>query len=78
MIHRGMTVGLALALFISVIGLLRADVKMPAIFGNHMVLQQEAALPVWGWADPGEKVTVTGSYDESSETIHITKIEATK
>jgi hypothetical protein len=26
----------------------------------------------------GEKVTVTGSYDESSETIHITKIEATK
>ncbi len=36
-----------------------ADVKLPAIFGDHMVLQQEAALPVWGWAEPGEKVTVT-------------------
>jgi sialate O-acetylesterase len=36
-----------------------ADVKMPAIFGNHMVLQQEMRVPVWGKADPGEKVTVT-------------------
>ena len=35
-----------------------AEVKMPAIFGDHMVLQQDVKLPVWGWADPGEKVTV--------------------
>ncbi len=40
-------------------GLVQADVKMPAIFGDHMVLQQETVLPVWGTADPGEKVTVT-------------------
>ncbi len=38
---------------------LRADVKLPAIFGDHMVLQQEATLPIWGLADPGEEVTVT-------------------
>ncbi|MEI8290962.1 MAG: sialate O-acetylesterase [Verrucomicrobiota bacterium] len=38
---------------------LRADVQMPAIFGDHMVLQQSIKLPVWGKADPGEKVTVT-------------------
>lgn len=36
-----------------------ADVKMPALFSDHMVLQSKAKLPVWGWADPGEKVTVT-------------------
>jgi sialate O-acetylesterase len=36
-----------------------AEVKMCAIFGDHMVLQQEATLPVWGTADAGEKVTVT-------------------
>ena len=35
-----------------------ADVKMPAIFGNHMVLQQDIKIPVWGIADPGEAVTV--------------------
>jgi sialate O-acetylesterase len=37
----------------------RADVKLAEIFGDHMVLQAGAKLPVWGWADPGEKVTVT-------------------
>ena len=31
---------------------------MPTIFGDHMVLQQDALVPVWGIADPGEKVTV--------------------
>ncbi|MGB8354146.1 MAG: sialate O-acetylesterase [Chthoniobacteraceae bacterium] len=36
----------------------RADIKMPAIFGDHMVLQQEKTVPVWGWAAAGEKVTV--------------------
>lgn len=35
-----------------------ADVRLPAIFGDHMVLQQDAKLPVWGKADPGERVTV--------------------
>ena len=36
-----------------------ADVKPAAIFGDHMVLQQGMSVPVWGWADPGEKVTVS-------------------
>jgi sialate O-acetylesterase len=35
-----------------------ADVKLPAIVSDHMVLQQEKPANVWGWADPGEKVTV--------------------
>src|SRR5271154_2927141 len=36
-----------------------ADVRLPAIFGSHMVLQQDIKIPVWGWADAGEAVTVT-------------------
>ena len=36
-----------------------ADVRLPKVFGSRMVLQREMAVPVWGWADPGEKVTVT-------------------
>ncbi|WP_269522565.1 sialate O-acetylesterase [Coraliomargarita parva] len=31
---------------------------MPAVFGDHMVLQRELPLKVWGWADPGEAVSV--------------------
>lgn len=38
---------------------IRADVKLPKLFGSNMVLQRNQANPVWGWADPGEKVTVT-------------------
>ena len=37
----------------------RADVRLPAIIGNNMVLQADKPLPIWGWAEPGEDVTVT-------------------
>jgi sialate O-acetylesterase len=37
----------------------RADVKLPPIFGDHMVLAKTAKVPIWGKADPGETVTVT-------------------
>ncbi|MDB5241094.1 MAG: hypothetical protein JWP57_1719 [Spirosoma sp.] len=36
-----------------------ADVGLPKVFGSHMVLQRRKPVPVWGWADVGEKVTVT-------------------
>ena len=36
----------------------RADVKVPAVFGSHMVLQRDQKDRVWGWAEPGEEVTV--------------------
>ncbi len=35
-----------------------ADVRLPAIFGDHMVLQRDQRDRVWGWADPGEDVLV--------------------
>ena len=35
------------------------DVKTPALFADHMVLQRNVPVPVWGSADPGEKVTVS-------------------
>ncbi len=36
-----------------------ANVRMPSIFSNNMVFQRDAKANVWGWADNGEKVTVT-------------------
>jgi sialate O-acetylesterase len=44
----------------------RADVKLPAIFGSHMVLQQGQKDRVWGWADPGETVTVTIAFQSKT------------
>lgn len=36
----------------------RADVRLPRLFGNNVVLQQKTQAPIWGWADVGEKVGV--------------------
>ncbi|HSI84798.1 MAG: sialate O-acetylesterase [Candidatus Methylacidiphilales bacterium] len=38
---------------------LRADVVLPRIFSDHAVLQKSASTPVWGKAEPGEKVRVS-------------------
>jgi sialate O-acetylesterase len=46
----------------------RADVRMPAIFGDHMVLQQDMKIPVWGWADPGETITLSLGANKASAT----------
>jgi len=39
-------------------GLVRSEVKLPAIFTDHMVLQRGEPVPVWGTAGPHEKITV--------------------
>jgi sialate O-acetylesterase len=36
-----------------------ADVTLPAIIGDHMVLQSGTPLTIWGWAEPGEEVSVS-------------------
>jgi len=38
---------------------LQAEVKLPAIISNHMVLQQKMENPIWGWDNPGARVNVT-------------------
>ena len=43
-----------------------AEVKPSGLFMDHMVIQRETQAPVWGAADVGEKVTVTGSWGESA------------
>jgi len=36
----------------------RADVRLPKVLGDHMVIQQNQPATIWGWADAGEKVVV--------------------
>ena len=37
----------------------RAEVRLPALFSDNAVLQQGMRVPIWGWADEGEEVTVS-------------------
>lgn len=43
----------------ALLGTLHAEVKLASVFTDHAVLQREAAVPVWGTARRGEKVTIT-------------------
>jgi sialate O-acetylesterase len=36
----------------------QAELKMPNVFGDHMVVQQKMPIKVWGWTKPGQDVTV--------------------
>ena len=36
----------------------QAEIRLPHVFGSHMVLQQEKPITIWGWANPGETVKV--------------------
>lgn len=44
----------------------RGGVKVPAIFGDHMVVQRGMNVPIWGTADAGETVTVNAAGQERS------------
>jgi sialate O-acetylesterase len=35
-----------------------AEVRLPAVFSDHMVLMRSANVPIWGWASAGERVSV--------------------
>ena len=45
-----------------------ADVKVAGLFTDNMVLQQGIKLPVWGWADDGEVVTVQFRREKATAT----------
>src|SRR5262245_154503 len=57
---------LALLVLVAFTPVLRADVKLPAVFGNQMVIQRDAPLPVWGTAGPGEDVMVQFDDEKAS------------
>jgi sialate O-acetylesterase len=35
------------------------DVRLPKLFTDNMVIQRDQPIPIWGWASPNEKVTIT-------------------
>ena len=49
-------------------GICQAAVKLPGFFGDHMVLQQESEISVWGWCDPGEDIRVTLGGNDATTT----------
>ncbi|MFY0256339.1 sialate O-acetylesterase [Chitinophaga sp. 30R24] len=48
-----------------------ATVRLPNIFGNNMVLQRDKPIPIWGWADKNEKITI--QFHQQIKTIRADK-----
>lgn len=55
--------------FLLLAQMVSANVRLHTLFADHMVIQRETNIPVWGWADAGETVSVSGSWGEKAETI---------
>ncbi len=45
-----------------------ASIKLPAILGDNMVLQQKSDVKLWGWASPGAAVKVKTSWGFAAST----------
>lgn len=56
--------------FLMSASLATADVRLPNVLGDGMVLQQGKPINVWGWAEAGEKVTVTLGNASASATAN--------
>jgi len=41
-----------------------AEVTLPAVICDNMVLQQQIKVPIWGWAEPGRQISVKGSWHD--------------
>jgi len=61
---------LAISLGFLVQGIQAASLKLPAILGDHMVLQQNAFANIWGWTDPSGEVKVSTSWNGKTYTTH--------
>ena len=53
---------LCLVLLLANAGTAFADVKLPAVISDNMVLQRGKAARLWGWAEPGEQIMVSVSW----------------
>lgn len=64
-------------LFVVFVSESNAKVKLASPFKNHMVLQQNSFVTIWGWANPEEKINLNfgkGNYNVTADTIGNWKI----
>lgn len=53
---------LSISIYITVF----ADIRLPAVISSHMVLQQKSTVKIWGWSEPGEKISLNTDWDTTT------------
>lgn len=76
-----MKAGFRITVFLTVIILsvpVCGQIKLPAVFGDNMVLQQNSEVAIWGWGDPGTQIMVSGSWNNDTAKAMISNISGWK
>ena len=68
--HLIKTILLNIIFFLSFNG--NAEIRLASIFSDHMVLQQQTEVAIWGWGDDRETISVTPSWNQKT---YISKVE---
>lgn len=50
-----------------------ASIRLPNVIGSNMVLQQQSTTKLWGWASPAEKIFITTSWDNKTDSVIATR-----
>lgn len=59
-------------LVLACFGVCHAELKLSAVFSDHMVLQQKKPIQVWGWTGPGQAVVITLEKSGTKHTVSAT------
>ena len=51
----------------------KANIRLPNVINNNMVLQQQSGVKLWGWAGPAEKVYITTSWNNKLDSTIATR-----
>jgi sialate O-acetylesterase len=60
---------IAFVLFLTFYNTAFANVTLPNVFSDHMVLQRNTEVAIWGWANPQEEVVITPSWNNQTYKI---------
>ncbi len=48
---------------------LQAQIKLPAIISDNMILQQNTKVALWGWAAPNETITIAANWNKRKTSV---------
>lgn len=53
-------------LFLAITTVSYAQLRLPSVFDDHMVIQQQSPVPIWGWAHPTQDLVIKVSWDTTT------------
>lgn len=50
-----------------------AEVRLPSVMADNMVLQQQSSVALWGWSNASEKIVVTTSWNNKTDSVYASR-----